>query len=145
MPSSATLCFTDPDAWGQAVRNSNVELTPVGRGRFTGEIVAINLQRVWMQRMSDDLPRVICATNVPGRVIINFRAQPGPPLQTGGVDLLPHTILRYAEGQTIFQRSEGATVFCAMLWGWSERKRARALAARLRSTSGSSSTDWTSL
>src|SRR5271165_973966 len=114
MPCSAAACFTDPDAWAQTVRNSNVELTPVGRGPFFGEIVALNLHRLWMQRFSENLPRVVYANNVPGRVIINFRAQPGPPLMSDGLELLPHTILRYAEGQTFIQRSQGASVFSAM-------------------------------
>ena len=114
MPSCAVRSFTDPDAYAQTVRNANAELTTVGRGRFAGEIVAISLHRMWMQRFSDSLPRVAYVTNAPGRLIINFRAQPGPPLLTGGLDLQPHTILRYAEGQTYFQRSDGASVFCAM-------------------------------
>jgi len=114
LPSSAALSFTDPDALAQTVRNSNVEMNVVGRGQFVGEIVAINLGRIWMQRFSDSLPRIICATNTPGRVIVNFRALPGPPLLTAGLELLPHTLHRYAEGQTFFQRSQGPTVFSAM-------------------------------
>jgi len=114
MPSSAVLRFTDPDDYAETIRNSTVELTAVGRGQFEAEIVSIGLHRMWTQRFSEGLARIVHAANVPDRVIINFRTTPGPALMTGGLDMQPNNILRYAEGQSFFQRSAGPTSFAAM-------------------------------
>lgn len=114
MPSSAVLRFTDPDHYAETIRASTVELTVIGRGSFAAEIVRINLHRMWMQRFSDNLPRIVHAANVTGRAIINFCTEPGPSLLTGGLELRPGTILRYTEGQTFFQRSSGPVSFGAM-------------------------------
>ena len=58
MPSSAVHTFTDPDDYGATIRNTKAEVTVTGRGQFAAKITRIDLHRLWMQRFSDNLPRI---------------------------------------------------------------------------------------
>ena len=99
MPSSAVRTFTDPDNYAAAIRATKAEVTVTRRGRFTAEITRIDLHRLWMQRFSDNLPRVGHSAGMSGRAIISFRTQPGPSLLWGSVEMHPNNIVRHGEGE----------------------------------------------
>jgi hypothetical protein len=96
MPSSAVHSFTDPDDYAAAIRATNAEINVTGRGRFTGKIIRIDLHRLWMQRFSDNLPRVGHSANMAGRAIFSFRTEPGPNLLAGGMEMQPTSIVRHS-------------------------------------------------
>ena len=54
MPSSTV----HPDDYVKKIRNTRAEVVVIGRGQFTAEITRIDLHRLWMQRFSENLPRV---------------------------------------------------------------------------------------
>ena len=114
MPSSAVCTFSDPDEYAAAIRNTKAEVTVTGRGRFTAEITRIDLHRLWMQRFSDDLPRVGHSAATSGRVIISFRTKPGPSLLWGGAEMQLTNIVRHGERESTFQRSSGSASWGAM-------------------------------
>ena len=114
MPSSAVRNFTDPDDYGAAIRATTAELTVTGRGHFAAKLVRIDLHSLWMQRFSDDLPRILHSAAGSGRTFITFRTQPGPSLLWGGFELQPTSITRHSEGPSSFQRSSGFACFGAM-------------------------------
>ena len=100
MPDSAVLTFTDPDDYAAAIRATRAEMTVTGRGQFAAKITRIDLHRLWMQRFSDNLPRVGHSAAVMGRAIISFRTHPGPSLLWGGAEMGPTNITRHSEGQS---------------------------------------------
>src|SRR6266853_158008 len=114
MPSSAVHSFTDPDDYAAAIRAANAEINVTGRGRFTGEIIRIDLHRLWIQRFSDNLPRVGHSANMAGRAIFSFRTEPGPSLLAGGMELQPTSIVRHSEGQSFHRRSSGFASYASM-------------------------------
>ena len=77
MPSSAVRTFTDPDDYAAAMRATKTELTVTGRGTFAAKLTRIDPHRLWMQRFSDNLPRIGHWTNIADRAIISFRTKPG--------------------------------------------------------------------
>src|SRR6516162_760755 len=107
MPSSAVRTFSDPDDYAAAIRATKAEVVVTGRGQFTAKLIRIDLHRLWMQRYSDNLPRVAHSAPMTGRAIISFRTRPGPSLLSGGVEMHPTKIMRTAEGGSNFQRSYG--------------------------------------
>jgi len=107
MPSSAVRTFSDPDDYAAAIRATKAEVVVTGRGQFTAKLIRIDLHRLWMQRYSDNLPRVAHSAPMTGRAIISFRTRPGPSLLSGGVEMHPTKIMRAAEGGSNFQRSYG--------------------------------------
>jgi AraC-like DNA-binding protein len=114
MPSSAVHTFTDPDDYTAAVRATRAELTVIGRGRFSAKLTRIDLHRLWMQRFTDNLPRIAHFANITGRTFVSFRTQPGPSLLSAGVEMHPTDIVRHNEGQHAFQHSSGFACFGAM-------------------------------
>lgn len=113
MPSSAVRAFSDPDDYGISIRNTTAEMTVTGRGQFAAKIIRIDLHRLWLQRCSDNLPRIVHAAQV-GRATVVFRTQPGPSLRWGGAEMLPTNIVRASEGESVFQHSSGSANFAAM-------------------------------
>ena len=114
MPSSAVRTFSDPDDYAASIRNTKAEVTVTGRGQFTAKIISIGLHRLWMQRFSDNLPRVGHSAATTGRVIISFRTHPGPSLLWGSAEMHATNIVRHGEGESTFQRSSGSANWGAM-------------------------------
>jgi AraC-like DNA-binding protein len=113
MPSSAVRNFTDPDDYAASIRNTTMEMTITGRGQFAARLIRINLHRLWMQRFSDNLPRIAHAADV-GRASITFRTKPGPSLLLGGAEMQQTNLVRLAKAESTFQRSSGPADWAAM-------------------------------
>jgi AraC-like DNA-binding protein len=114
MPSSAVRTFSDPDDYTAAMRATRAELTVTGRGDFTAKLIRIDLHRLWMQRFSDNLPRVAHSAIIAGRSFISFRTQPGPRLVWNGVEVQPTSITRHNECHETHHLSSGLACFGAM-------------------------------
>jgi AraC-like DNA-binding protein len=114
MPSSTVRTFTDPDEYAAAVRQGTYELTVIERGHFTAKLTRIDLHRLWMQRFSDNLPRISHIAGWGGRAVIAFRTEPGPTLLSSGVEMQPTNIVRYSEGQNYYRRSSGFAAYGSM-------------------------------
>jgi hypothetical protein len=57
MPSSQVHTFTDPGEYAAAIRATTIDLAVMGRGHFIGQRTRIDLHRLWMQRLSENMPR----------------------------------------------------------------------------------------
>jgi AraC-like DNA-binding protein len=114
MPSSAVRTFTDPDDYATSIRATRAEMTVMGRGHFTANLTRIDLHRLWMQRFSDNLPRIAHSAAISGRATISFRTQLGPSLLWASAEMKPTNITRHSEGANSFQRSSGSACWGAM-------------------------------
>jgi AraC-like DNA-binding protein len=115
MPSSAVCTFTDPDEYAAAIRAGSVDLTITGRGDFKAKLTRIDLHRLWMQRFSDNLPRICDVTNlIEDRVFATFRTKPGPSLLQGGIEIRRSAVLRFDRVQECYHRSSGSAEFGTM-------------------------------
>jgi AraC-like DNA-binding protein len=114
MPSSAIHTFTDPGDYAAAIRATTIDLTVIGRGNFAGKRIRIDLHRLWMQRLSENMPRVLHSAFVTGRAIVTFRIHAGPDLLWGGAELQPSNVIRHIDGENAFQRSSGPAFWGAM-------------------------------
>ena len=109
MPSCAVRAFTDPDEYAGSARGTRIEMTITGRGQFAANYTSLDLSRLWMQRFSDSLPRVVHSANRSGRAIISFLTQSGASLLRNGVEMEPSSIIRWNVGESFFQQSLGPT------------------------------------
>ena len=114
MPSSAVQIFSDPDDYASSIRATTIEMMVMERGRFTAKLTRIDLHRLWMQRLSENLPRIAHAAIRPGRAIITFCTYSGPSLLWSGAELQASSIVRHCEGENAFQRAPALASWCGM-------------------------------
>jgi len=114
MLSSAVQRFSDPDEYAAAIRASKTEFTVTGRGQFAAKLIRMDLHRLWMQRASDNLPRISHPTNIQGRAVVSFRTRSGPSLLTDGLEMQPTDIVRHSDGQGYYRRSYGLAAYASM-------------------------------
>jgi AraC-like DNA-binding protein len=114
MPSSAVHTFNDPDHYAAAIRASTAEVTATGRGRFAGKLTVVRLHLLWMQRFSDNRPRILHSAIGSGRAVVSFLTGQGAGLHWSGAELAPSNLMRHVEGENAFQRSSGPTCFGSM-------------------------------
>src|SRR5215470_15760845 len=67
-----------------------------------------------MQRLSENMSRIVHSALVTGRAIVTFRIRTGPSLLWSGAALQPTNIIRHVEGENAFQRSPGPAFWGAM-------------------------------
>jgi AraC-like DNA-binding protein len=87
MPSSATRTFTDPDMYFAGIRNLQIDGVITKRGEFRAESTRIDLHRLWMHRIDEDLPRIMRITPSGKRSVILFGTEPDQPeIQISGIE-----------------------------------------------------------
>jgi AraC-like DNA-binding protein len=115
MPSSAVRRFSDADDYAAAIRGGAVEMTVTERGSFSAKLTRIDLHRLWLQRFSENLPRVADVTRlVAGRAYFTFRTRSGPGLLESGREIVPSAILRHGQADQYYHRSCGVADFATM-------------------------------
>jgi AraC-like DNA-binding protein len=114
MLSSAARNFTEPDDYAASIRGAKTQLTVVARGDFTASITRVDFRRLWIQRLSENLPRIMHSADANGRAIISFHTQPGPSLIRGGVEVDSTRIARLGRDHSYFQRSSGSVHWGSM-------------------------------
>lgn len=115
MPSSAVRNFSDPDEYASAIRAGTVRITITGRGSFSAKLTRIDLDRLWIQRFSDSLPRVADAGSLlGGRAYFTFLLRPGPSLLQAGLEISSSAFVRHGRPREYFQRAFGPASFGTM-------------------------------
>jgi AraC-like DNA-binding protein len=114
MPSSAVRSFIDPNEYAKSMRATRADLTVVGCGNFAGKITRIDFDLLWMQRFSENLPRIMHSANSNNRAIISFHTEPGLPLVRGGVVVKSDSMARLGKDHDYFQQSSGAVCWGSM-------------------------------
>ena len=77
MPTSSLWKFTDPDEYTERTRAAKFDLAVTQAGYFEAKLTRIDLHRLWMQRFSENLSRVLHFECDPARAIISFATQGG--------------------------------------------------------------------
>ena len=114
MPSSSVRAFTDPDEYAAAIRQSTYKITITRRGNYSAKLTRIDLPSLWMQRFSDNLPRIASIDIPDDRAIIAFLTQPGSSVVHDGVQYRADKIARPGLEQTSYQQSSGPTQYASM-------------------------------
>jgi AraC-like DNA-binding protein len=107
VPSSAVRTFDDPDDFAASFPRTDVEMTILGRGDFEAKIIHIDLRRLQVRRLSDNLPRVAHVADVPEQAFISFRTEPGPRLMRDGAEMLTTNIIWRRSAASYFHKSDG--------------------------------------
>jgi hypothetical protein len=78
MPRSKVLAFADPFSFQTAISTADLELVPTARGKFSGELISVCMNRLWIKRFYQNLPLINTGTMKPGRKVFTFLASSEP-------------------------------------------------------------------
>jgi AraC-like DNA-binding protein len=88
VPSSRVVTFTDPAPYQSALRAADVEVFPTAKGKFHAELTQVSLDRLWLQRGHEYLPRVFVGSVSADRRPIGFLTKANQPaMQHRGMDV----------------------------------------------------------
>lgn len=79
MASSAIHHFTDPFTYQSALPAAQLEFLPTKNGSFCVELTKITLDRLWIERGKESLPRISHGVISPQRVLVNFLTDANQP------------------------------------------------------------------
>ncbi len=113
MLSSAVRSFSDPDAYGAAVRAANLELVADGNAHFSAKLISVGLKRLWMQRSSANAGGIARGSMLSGRAGVLFALPPA--LALNGVALPVRRVVRYAPAQEFCMRATAGSLSWAAL------------------------------
>src|SRR5260370_20937641 len=115
MPQSRVFAFADADSYRIAFRAAEVSMLVKSNGAFHAELTQIDLNRLWMQRGSDSLPRLVRAQIDVKRVPILFFADANQAsMQVGGEEVSPGQVVLYRPGSTTHQPTSASFRWAAM-------------------------------
>jgi len=115
MTSSATLRFTDPEAYQAAIGPARVELCVTGRGIFCAQLTQIALGRLWIQAGVESLPRIsnaVASAERPPIIFLSDAAQGG--FRYRGMDVAAADVVVNCAGSTHHVRTSGPVRWAAM-------------------------------
>jgi hypothetical protein len=107
MPFGTVHCATDPEIYRHTIRPAGAEFLVTGRGLFAGNVTKIDLHRLWMQRLEENLARTWCIVTSDVRSAIWFLMAPGFRAWANGVEVQGEQIGLLPPATTIFHRSRG--------------------------------------
>ena len=108
MAQSRVFTFTDPDAFQERVRASQVAILTSSRGEFRANLTQITYDRLWMQWGFDSLARIARSAIDPNRTVAMFLADPQQPAaQVGGNPMTSDSIVVHGRGSTNIVRTQG--------------------------------------
>jgi AraC-like DNA-binding protein len=95
MPSSAVRSFADPDMYFAGIRNLQIDGVITKRGEFRAVSTHIDLQRLFLYRSDESLPRIMKVAPSGVRAGIVFATDPGEPsMLINGVEIADGQISR---------------------------------------------------
>jgi AraC-like DNA-binding protein len=112
MLASTVRELTDPQEYRQAIRPARAEYVVTGRGRFLASVIRIDLHRLWMQRLHENLPRVWCIETQ--RIGLWFSAAPGFPARANGIELQDCKIGLVQPSRTLWHTLSGPAHLASM-------------------------------
>jgi AraC-like DNA-binding protein len=108
LADSAVLTFTDPDVFHSAIRDAHAEGVVTGRGDFHAEFATVRLDRLFLQRSQETLPRTTYSATDPKLFGIIFATNPGQQIHINGLELSQRDIVAFRAGSMGHNRSSTA-------------------------------------
>jgi AraC-like DNA-binding protein len=115
MPHSYVYTLADPYSYEAVVRALNPKLIVTSKGDFRAQLTKIHLQRLWIQRGEENLPRIMSAAVCPkGAAIIFHSDRKQGRIQVNGVEVSPGEVVVHRRDDAFHLRTSGSFRFAAM-------------------------------
>ena len=114
MMVSSVRTFHDPIDYGRSIQATTTEMVTLGPGQFSAKLTRIKLPHLWMQRFSDNLPRIGLAKLAPGRTFVSFPTKPKSMQMWDGRETAWGSVYQFGMREEIIQRSPGDAEWATM-------------------------------
>jgi AraC-like DNA-binding protein len=115
VPTSVVYTAGDPCEYGPLIRAADINVLVAAKGDFRAKVTRIDLDRVWMQRGEENLPRIFRSVLAKDRVAVFFVTEAScPVIRLGGLETSSRQIAILSPGQQSPSRSLGAAQWCSM-------------------------------
>jgi AraC-like DNA-binding protein len=115
MPSSAVRTFTDPVKYFNGIRNLQIIGIIQQHGKFRAGSTRVDLNRLWMHRFDEDLPRIMKVTPSRTRAVIVFATGADQPaMQVNGIEISRDQIANIALDWEWYLRSSAPSEWGTM-------------------------------
>jgi AraC-like DNA-binding protein len=84
MAWARVLNFDDPFQYAAAVRAADMQVFPTAKGKFRADVTQVVMNELWMQRFSENLPRVHTGAIRRGRKVFTFLTEDQPEVHNRG-------------------------------------------------------------
>jgi AraC-like DNA-binding protein len=107
MWSCRSVASSDPDEFVTLIRPGGCEILVTQRGPFKARSILMEIDRLYLQRRSEHLARLIqVAMPRPGMI---FLTEPGPSMFWDGVEIGHENLALFSSGETYLSRLSGPT------------------------------------
>jgi AraC-like DNA-binding protein len=107
MAENGTASFANPDDYQAGIGDACVNLIVTNGGDFNARLTWLNLRRLHVLRVSENLPRIAFISLSPAQVFVSFPASEGPPLTYSGLGLQFGDVVFHSRGERMHQRTNG--------------------------------------
>ena len=114
MTASSVRTFNDPVDYGGSIQGAATEMVALGRGQFSARLTRIKLHRLWLQRFSDNLPRIARAKLASGRTYLSFSTRANSMQAWGGREVAWGSVYQFGRREEVLQRSSGHAEWATM-------------------------------
>jgi AraC-like DNA-binding protein len=115
MPRVATFTCNDPILYQASLRGAAIDFSISGKGRFSGDLVQVDLNQVWMQQGRENLARVVHVLMDKQRVGFAFNAELNQsPGYYSGIELDSNAIFVLEPGASGHSRTSKPHSWAAM-------------------------------
>jgi AraC-like DNA-binding protein len=78
------LNFVDPAQYAASIRSADIEIFPTAKGEFRSQLTQVTLDRLWMQRFEETLPRIHRGRVTATRKVFTFLTEDQPEVYNRG-------------------------------------------------------------
>jgi AraC-like DNA-binding protein len=112
--TSSTLATSDKDYFNSALRPSDSNILCTGTGEFKAHVTRMSFRTLWLQKIYENLPRVMNAANSPTRAGFSFLTHPGEGIVWNGIQAAPDQIIPIPPARDFRHRLVGPTRWASM-------------------------------
>jgi AraC-like DNA-binding protein len=113
MLSCGTTTFTDPEECRVGIPGTSINPVVSGGGDFKVRLTWVNLRRLRLVRIEENLPRIAFVRLAPGPIFVSFAVRHTTPVFWNEIEVRSGQIVLHSSGERLHQRTGGK-----LTWGW---------------------------
>jgi AraC-like DNA-binding protein len=107
MLGCGTTTFTDPEEYRVGIPGASINVVLTGSGDFKARLAWVNLRRLRLVRIEENLPRIAFVRLAPGPIFVSFAMRNTSPVSWNEVEMRSGQIVLHSCGERLYQRTGG--------------------------------------